>query len=446
MGRRKAGEKKKAERQKGAGTLEKRGKIYIARWIVNGVRHSKSTGCTTIDAAEKKLAEFTDPYRTKDKIKILRELTLQLGDAEAHQRDIEDAKPALALKDCFESFRKSMRRPDCCETTMRIYERHCNKLIKWMKEHHPNMIELRDITPAVVTEFAADLANDVRSSTFNHYLVFFRCMWKTLKKEARLVGDNPWEEIQKKSITIHSRRELTIEELRRVCASLKGEMRILFAIGIYTGLRLGDCATLKWGNVDLVRRFISLIPAKTARHGTRVKIPIHPVLSAMLSETPDDKRTGEIIPETAQKYRSTNGVALCVEIRNIFESCGIQTLVKDPGKKRYSTEVGFHSLRHTFVSLAANAGAPFALVQSIVGHSTAEMTRHYFHENDDALKTTVDTIPNVTGLTPAGSLPAPVQVDTPISTAKMLAAIDVLPESELRAIRDAIDKRLAIPA
>ena len=223
-------------------------------------------------------------------------------------------------------------------------------------------------------------------------------------------------------------------------------MRILFAIGIYTGLRLGDCATLKWGNVDLVRRFISLIPAKTARHGTRVKIPIHPVLSAMLCETPEDKRTGEIIPETAQKYRSTNGVALCVEIRNIFESCGIQTLVKDPGKKRYSTEVGFHSLRHTFVSLAANAGAPFALVQSIVGHSTAEMTRHYFHENDDALKTTVDTIPNVTGLNPSGLLPAHTQVDTPISTAKMLAAIDVLPESELRAIRDAIDKRLAIPA
>ena len=201
MGRRKAGEKKKAERQKGAGTLEKRGKIYIARWIVNGVRHSKSTGCTTLDAAEKKLAEFTDPYRTKDKIKILRELTLQLGDAEAHQRDIEDAKPALALKDCFESYRRSMHRTDCCEATMRIYERHCNKLIKWMKEHHPNMIELRDITPAVVTEFAADLANDVRSSTFNHYLVFFRCMWKTLKKEARLVGDNPWEEIQKKNIT-----------------------------------------------------------------------------------------------------------------------------------------------------------------------------------------------------------------------------------------------------
>ena len=72
------------------------------------------------------------------------------------------------------------------------------------------------------------------------------------------------------------------------------------------------------------------------------------------------------------------------------------------------------------------------------------MTRHYFHENDDALKTTVDTIPNVTGLTPAGSLPASAKDNTQISTAKILSAINVLPESDLQAIRDAIDKRLAI--
>ena len=444
MGRRKAGEKKKAERQKGAGTLEKRGKIYIARWIVNGVRHSKSTGCTTLDAAEKKLAEFTDPYRTKDKIKILRELTLQLGDAEAHQRANEDAKPALAIKDCFEAYKRSTQRGDCVPATLRVYERHCNKLIKWFAEHHPDMTEMRHVTPEAVGEMASDLAEKLKSGTFNQCIVFYRCLWKTLKKTARMTGDNPWEEIQKKSLVVHSRRELTVDELHRVCASLTGEMRILFAIGIYTGLRLGDCATLKWDNVDLVRRFISVIPAKTRRHGTRVKIPIHSTLAAMLAETPAEKRKGEILPQTAKKYRDTNGIVLCAEIRDIFEACGIQTRVKDPGRKRFSTEVGFHSLRHTFVSLAANAGAPFALVQSIVGHSTAEMTRHYFHENDDALKTTVDTLPDVTGLSPAGLLPAPAQVSTPISTAKIFAAINALTENDLRAMRDAIDKRLAL--
>jgi len=45
----------------------------------------------------------------------------------------------------------------------------------------------------------------------------------------------------------NSRRELTIEELRRVCNAATGELRTLLAIGTYTGLRLGDAATLRWG-------------------------------------------------------------------------------------------------------------------------------------------------------------------------------------------------------
>jgi len=438
MGRRKAGEKKKAERRKGAGTLEKRGKVYIARWVVNGERHTKSTGCSTIEEAEKKLAEFTDPYRTKDKIKILRELTAQLDDAKAHEQELEDAQPALAIADCFDAYKRSTQRGDCGPATLRVYERHCNKLAKWFSQHHPDMTELRQVTPEAVNEFASDLSESLKSGTFNQHVVFYRCLWKSLRKTARLPGDNPWEDIQKKSLVVHSRRELTVEELHRVCSTLTGEMRTLFAIGIYTGLRLGDCATLKWDNVDLARRFISVIPAKTSRHGTRVKIPIHSTLAAMLAETPANRRKGEILPQTAKKYRDTVGIALCAEIRDIFESCGIQTRVKDPGRKRSSTEVGFHSLRHTFVSLAANAGAPFALVQSIVGHSTAEMTRHYFHENDEALKTTVDTLPDVTG-----TLPAPAKTPSAVPLNQILNAISTLSESDLRTIRDAINRKLS---
>ena len=36
--------------------------------------------------------------------------------------------------------------------------------------------------------------------------------------------------------------------------------------------------------------------------------------------------------------------------------------------KRAVVEVGFHSLRHTFVSLQAESGTPQTVVQAIVGH------------------------------------------------------------------------------
>ena len=71
------------------------------------------------------------------------------------------------------------------------------------------------------------------------------------------------------------------------------------------------------------------------------------------------------------------------------------------------------------------------------------MTRLYFHENDEALKITVDTLPDVTRSNPSALLPVTVQNGATIPTDQILAAIATLPESDLKAIREAIDKRFA---
>ena len=43
--------------------------------------------------------------------------------------------------------------------------------------------------------------------------------------------------------------------------------------------------------------------------------------------------------------------------------------------------------------MAANAGAPLALVQSIAGHSNPAMTRHYYHAELKALTNAVTALP-----------------------------------------------------
>ena len=63
------------------------------------------------------------------------------------------------------------------------------------------------------------------------------------------------------------------------------------------------------------------------------------------------------------------------------------------GRTRKSVVASFHSLRHTFVSLSANAGVPLPVVQSIVGHCSTAMTRHYYHENEENLRKAVAAIP-----------------------------------------------------
>jgi len=41
------------------------------------------------------------------------------------------------------------------------------------------------------------------------------------------------------------------------------------------------------------------------------------------------------------------------------------------------------------------AGVPLHVVQSIVGHESTAMTRHYYHESIDALRNAVSSIPSL---------------------------------------------------
>ena len=265
-------------------------------------------------------------------------------------------------------------------------------------------------------------------------------MWDVLADKARLTV-NPWAKMKHKAEDkTATRRELTVDELRRVCEGTKGELRTLFAVGIYTGLRLGDCALLDWGNVDLTRRMISVVPRKTKRHahGKPVVIPIHAVLSAVLAETPPDARTGYVMPKIAEEYGRASSL-VTRRIQKHFQACGIRTAHKDNEDARAVVEVGFHSLRHTFVSLSANAGVPLAHVQAIVGHSNPAMTRHYFHVSENALQNAVGALPNVGG---AVALPNGAEDSGGVPCA-FCAVLDGMTLDQLKAARAEINKRIA---
>lgn len=307
--------------------------------------------------------------------------------------------PSLGLLDAWTAYRDAPNRPDSGARTMDMYESQFKRFTAWMQKNHPKVKELRGVTEEIAYQFAGELGRALTPNSYNKYLVLFRRVWKVLHKVGRLTV-NPWTELENKLLDTHSRRELTIEELTKVCESVQGEMRILFAVGIYCGLRLGDAVLLKWSNVDLVRKFIMVIPSKTARraHGKVLKIPLHHSLLAMLSVTPEAGRSGYVFPELAALYLHDDTI-LVKRIKKVFKDCGIETMSKVDGRKKMATEVGFHSLRHSFVSLSANAGANLAAVQAVVGHSSPAMTRHYLHADPNNVKNAVALLPNVTGIT-----------------------------------------------
>lgn len=428
-------------RGRGFGTLVKKGHVYLARWVVtldSGKKQfSRSTQTGNLEEAQAKLEEFTAPFRLGTQEKILRCQVAELTGVQEKLRQMEEQKPAMGLLAAWMAYRNAPNRPDTGADTLEMYESQYGRFVTWMQEHHPEVKELRKVTEAMAFEFASELGRTVSANTYNKYLVLFRRMWKILAKPAGL-GANPWLELNNKLLCTHSRRELTVEELTRVCGSVSGEMRTLFAVGVYCGLRLGDAARLDWGCVDLVRRVVRITPGKTARraNGKVVSIPLHPSLLAILSDTPPERRTGRVMPEAAALYDHDDRL-LAKRIKKVFKACGIETNCKVEGRSKMAVEVGFHSLRHSFVSLSANAGANLAAVQAVIGHTNAAMTRHYLHADQENVKQAVALLPNVTGVMTEGELESLAKE----RLRKAVEALDGLTEEQLKAVADAVGER-----
>ena len=74
------------------------------------------------------------------------------------------------------------------------------------------------------------------------------------------------------------------------------------------------------------------------------------------------------------------------QIKTVLVNAGIETNVTRPGCKGSASIVGFHSLRHTFISKHAELGTPLAIIQESVGHSNNAMTQHYIQVAEQKVK------------------------------------------------------------
>lgn len=413
------------------GHLFQRGNIYWLEYKINGKRFRQSLDTTDIKDARAQRARIMAPFTLATEEEVLQTVKQRIQTTAEKQEALTTAHlPHVVIDNTWEAFVSSRNRPDPGPSTLRQYLLQFGRFAAWVKTHHSEIVELRDVSSAVAEEYADELSNTgVSANTFNKHIRLLMLLFRVLKKRARL-RDNPWQDIQRRKEEQNTRRELTSEELQKVVAAAEGELRSLFALGIYTGLRLGDCATLRWAEVDLNRGIIIRVPRKTGRGRARpVHIPIHSTLADILRglrmplallagaprkgsrKKPAEAKEDYVLPETATDYlaRADN---VTDRIQSHFEKCGIRTHKAGTGKRRVKeeggkyksvghravVEVGFHSLRHTFVSLCRAANAPLAVVEAIVGHSNPAMTRHYTHVGELAASQAVTrNLKNVSG-------------------------------------------------
>ncbi len=364
-------------REKGTGSLQReRSGRWTARISVDGVRMSRSTRTRSYKQAEAFLLRMLAPYGRGERI--------------------------VPFAEVWRRYERSPVRRELSATTLHAKKNVWLQFAAWIDENHVEVMQLKHLTPEMIAEYLRVIRPGISACTYNNRVCVLREIFRVLAEEAG-VKDDPWRGVKLLADDSHARREFTRKELACIldAAERAGKTwTVLFCLGMYTGLRLGDCCTLEWAAVNFERGIIQVIPRKTRRHmhGVPVTIPIHPELAEMLGPVSgaDDERF--VLPTFAEWYQGEEHWRIGYGLERIFRAAGIVTSVRIDGRRTATPDATFHSLRHTFVSFSANAGVPLPVVQSIVGHSSTAMTRHYYHENEDALRRAVAAVPGLAEL------------------------------------------------
>lgn len=406
---------------------QKHGTVYCLRYQVDGKRFK----ITLKDPDGNRITNKRDAAAAADKvlapIRARDEVDRRLAVASACRDALEVAleldevnRERLALSDAWARFEANPERPQCSDVMLSDYERRWRKFTDWLEAEYGDLRNVEDVTRTHGRAFTRSLdTGDLSANRRNKIIQGCRLVFSVLSDDCSGM-ENPFRGIKNRPLTTKNHRELSEAELMKACQTADGELRALLAIGLYTALRLGDAALLRWEDVRLARDVITVQPRKTRRTGKSLVIPLHPVLRTILEETPPSDRAGHVVPGLAERYMR-DVASVCKLLKRHFESCGIETQERHPDQQQATCRVGFHSLRHSFVSLCAARGVPLAVVQELCGHGSPAIQRHYIHLGPDATAAAMRALPSITGGTDA----------EPTAKARLLSIIEKMSDSQV---------------
>jgi integrase len=353
--------------------IEKNGKIYARI-------------CYTDSAGKRRELKRLAADRTEAK-KLLKELQAKLDSADRDQRLEAERMTFAQLAERYEERKlipaeyqgerkiaglRSLASPKLW--LARLVEHFGNRLIHSITHSEVEAYKLRRLRGCLAI------------ASVNRELAVLRAALNFGKREGWLVK-TPFElgaPLISKADETKRNRVLTRDEETRLlaaCTGRRAHLRALVIAATDTGCRRGELLTLKWTDVNLPGRIISIRAFNTKTATARI-VPISERLFAELtrlhsavSGAPD----GLVFGITDNMKRSFTSA--CKE-------AGIEGL-------------RFHDLRHTAATRLASAGLPLSELAGLLGHTQIQTTLRYANTTGEAISRAASILNSLNGSKPS---------------------------------------------
>ncbi|MBA2269714.1 MAG: site-specific integrase [Chthoniobacterales bacterium] len=313
--------------------------------------------------------------------------------SEVLERVTGEGLPVFSVEEWLEHFVKQKQKSRAAKTAAR----HAQMTDEFVRFLGPRArLNVATVTAKDISDFR-DLREQqgLAPATINLDITILSSAFRAAQKQGH-INVNPCGGVESLPDKAERKGTFTPEQVAALVNAAEGDWRGLILVAFYIGARLGDCANLRWKNIDLVSSIptIRYAPQKGGTAGKEVVVVVHPALGDFLLTLPSPA-TDEafLLPTLAGRAVSP----LSKAFRNLMERAKIeQRVIRERRTNgRSVNSLTFHSLRHSFASALANAGVSEEVRMALTGHTERDTHKRYTHHELAALRDAVAVLPSI---------------------------------------------------
>ncbi len=250
--------------------------------------------------------------------------------------------------------------------TIEFYERTVGELISFLIKR--GIYEPEGITSALVRGYFSSVSErGVASATVHAHARGTRAFLRFLKEEGYITApiNIKMPRVEQKKMRVLSPEELN--QILKVCKKPRDKALILFLVD--SGMRRSEARNLNWIDVDIPSGVVNIRRSKSKK-ARSVFIGVKTRRALLRYRRTISHEDNDPLFQTQTGTRLTPS--------------GFRQVIRRISEK---SEIPFsaHDLRRTFATLSLKAGMNVLHLQSLLGHSSLEMTRRYVQMVEDDL-------------------------------------------------------------
>jgi integrase len=233
--------------------------------------------------------------------------------------------------------------------------------------------QLSDITPVEIEGYKVHRRASVSGATVNRELALLKRMFNLAIAWDLFLALNPFRKVKFFREFNTGLRVLSPEEETGLLQEAAPYVQDVIRFALNTGLRIGEVFSLRWSQVDLEKRILSVFAPKTEKVR---EIPINAECLKVLQAWRLGMKNEFVFynPETGKPFVDLKaGLAIACHKAGILG-------------------VSWHTLRHTFASRLVDRGVDIVTVKELLGHSSITVTMRYTHTNLENKRAAVEKL------------------------------------------------------